>query len=70
MVIVSSPPAACAISSRSGARFAVGVNFATEPAGTKVTTPVTAAPPGPDNVKVVVSMVAGFIATLKVAERA
>jgi hypothetical protein len=53
-----------------GAKFAVGVNVATEPAATKVTAPGTATPPGAANVKVVASMVAGVIATLNVAERA
>jgi hypothetical protein len=49
------------------ARFAAGVNVATEPAGTYVTIPVTAAPPGPVTVKLVAVIVAGFIATLNVA---
>jgi hypothetical protein len=52
------------------ARLAAGVNVATEPAATKVTAPVTATPPGPLNVKVVALIVAGVMATLKVALRA
>ena len=49
------------------ARLAAGVNVATEPAATYVTAPVTPTPPGPVNMKVVASIVAGFIASLKVA---
>ena len=49
------------------AKLAAGVNVATEPASTYVTAPVTATPPGPVNVKVAPLIVAGFIASLKVA---
>ena len=41
--------------------------MAMEPATTKVTVPVTATPPGPVRVKVAGVMVAGSIASLKVA---
>ena len=41
-----------------------------EPAAIYVTTPVTAAPPGPARVKVAALMVEGLIASLKTALRA
>jgi hypothetical protein len=53
-----------------GIRFAPGVNVATEPAATYVTTPVTATLPGALSVNVAASIVAASIATLKVALRA
>jgi hypothetical protein len=49
------------------ARLAAGVNVATEPAATYVTTPVTLTPPGPVTVKLMGLIVAGFIASLKAA---
>jgi hypothetical protein len=52
------------------ARLAAGVKVATEPAATYVTAPITATPPGPVTAKVIGLIVAGFIATLKVAVRA
>jgi energy-converting hydrogenase Eha subunit B len=52
------------------ARFADGVNVATDPLAAYVTVPETAALPGPVSVKVAEVIVAAFIAWLKVAVRA
>jgi hypothetical protein len=60
------PVAIAAVNTVLGASAAVGVNVAVVPA--KVTVPVTGVTPGPVKVKVATLIVAGFIASLNVAE--